>query len=90
LAPLPDLRFTYEEEADAGAFFAPAAWAAALAATRHRVRWALPSVALFPALPRPLDAGAASLAGPDLAEAAALASTASLDSVAAGGEASVV
>ena len=86
LAPLPDFRFSYEEEPDAASFFVPAAWAAALRTTRARVGWTPPAIALFPASEAAVVAVAAGAAagGLDLAEAAALASTASLDSVAAG------
>ena len=84
LAPLPDLRFSYEEEADAASFFVPAAWAAALRATRARIAWTPPAIALFPASDAAAVAAGAAAKGLDLAEAAALASTASLDSVAGG------
>lgn len=61
----------------------PAAWAAAVAATAGRVGWAPAAVALFPVGGRGDGGDRRRGGGLDLAEAAALASTASLDSVAA-------
>jgi hypothetical protein len=84
LAPLPDLSFAYEEEADAADFFLPAAWGAALRATGGRCGWPLGAVALFPAAPSlPPSADGGGGPGLDLADAAALASAASVDGGAA-------